>query len=157
MAKFTVDQWSDEGSNDESPYWIIWDEDGNSKKYVYDTVVGETLMYHNDIIAAHALEIERLRALVKDAYHEGWEDGTGGRVPEGVWSNWRAYGKPWHYSKARASLQSNDAITPLDNDTEEDIEARTRYWLHKNHCNVGEYEGSCKYGDDDCPELAKEK
>ena len=74
MAKFTVDQWSDEGSNDESPYWIIWDEDGNSKKYVYDTVVGETLMYQNDIIAAQALEIERLRALVKEAYGEGWSD-----------------------------------------------------------------------------------
>lgn len=144
MAKFTVDQWSDEGSNDESPYWIIWDEDGNSKKYVYDAVVGETLMYHNDIIAAQALEIERLRGHLDHAVSilEGIS------VPLGHWDD---------IKELRASLQTNDAITPLDNDTEEDIEARTRYWLHKNHCNVGEYEGSCKYGDDDCPELAKSK
>jgi len=128
MAKFTVDQWSDEGSNDESPYWIIWGEDGNSKKYVYDAVVGETLMYHNDIIAAQALEIERLRGHLDHAVSilEGIY------VPLGHWDD---------IKELRASLQSNDAIIP-------DLSQ-----FHKDHCNVGEYEGSCKYGDDDCPEL----
>lgn len=30
---------------------------------------------------------------------------------------------------------------------------RTDYAVHLNHCNIGEYEGVCKYLDDDCPAL----
>ncbi len=26
---------------------------------------------------------------------------------------------------------------------------------HMSHCNLGEYEGSCKYGDEDCPAMNK--
>ncbi len=29
--------------------------------------------------------------------------------------------------------------------------------VHMSHCNQGEYEGSCKYGDTDCPALTDEK
>jgi len=112
-------------------------------------------------IATLNAEVERLKALVMRAYAEGWDnaaDEYGGGLPMvTVDDYWLTLDDYWLTSNTRAALQSNDAITPLDNDTEEDIEARTRYWLHKNHCNVGEYEGSCKYGDDDCPELAKSK
>jgi hypothetical protein len=33
----------------------------------------------------------------------------------------------------------------------------TTVWerIHLSHCNQGEYEGSCKYGDADCPALKK--
>jgi hypothetical protein len=30
---------------------------------------------------------------------------------------------------------------------------QTHYAVHLHHCNIGEYEGSCKYGDDNCPAL----
>ena len=26
--------------------------------------------------------------------------------------------------------------------------------VHLHHCNIGEYEGSCKYSEDDCPAMA---
>ncbi len=28
--------------------------------------------------------------------------------------------------------------------------------VHMSHCNQGEYKGSCKYGDDNCPALKDE-
>jgi hypothetical protein len=31
------------------------------------------------------------------------------------------------------------------------------YKTHIRHCNQGEYEGSCKYGDSDCPAIPKNK
>jgi hypothetical protein len=34
---------------------------------------------------------------------------------------------------------------------EADIVARDHPGVHMSHCFQGEYEGSCKYGDDDCP------
>ena len=132
MAKFTVDQWSDEGSNDESPYWIIWGEDGNSKKYVYDAVIGEALMYYNDIIAAQALEIERLR---KDMGIEVQvSKNTHTCKYHGDYCQEHNLHCGWpKCAVARETLGEKNA--------------------HTTHCNVGEYEGSCKYGDDDCPEL----
>jgi hypothetical protein len=33
------------------------------------------------------------------------------------------------------------------------VQERTDYAVHLNHCNIGECEGVCKYGDDDCPAL----
>jgi hypothetical protein len=33
------------------------------------------------------------------------------------------------------------------------VQERTDYEVHLNHCNIGECEGVCKYGDDDCPAL----
>jgi hypothetical protein len=33
------------------------------------------------------------------------------------------------------------------------VQERTDYEVHLNHCNLGECEGVCKYGDDDCPAL----
>jgi len=33
------------------------------------------------------------------------------------------------------------------------VQERTDYTVHLNHCNIGECEGVCKYGDDDCPAL----
>ena len=33
------------------------------------------------------------------------------------------------------------------------VQKRTNYAVHLHHCNIGECEGVCKYGDDDCPAL----
>jgi hypothetical protein len=33
------------------------------------------------------------------------------------------------------------------------VQERTDYAVHLNHCNIGECQGVCKYGDDDCPAL----
>jgi hypothetical protein len=34
------------------------------------------------------------------------------------------------------------------------VQERTDYAVHLHHCNIGEYQHSCKYGEDDCPALA---
>lgn len=34
-----------------------------------------------------------------------------------------------------------------------DEDANAETWVHLYHCDQGDYEGSCKYGEDDCPAL----
>jgi hypothetical protein len=31
----------------------------------------------------------------------------------------------------------------------------SEHGMHMSHCNIGDYRGSCKYGDDDCPAMVQ--
>jgi len=59
--------------------------------------------------------------------------------PNGVWS-----GPTWKYAER---LSEAICLAAVDYREREDKE----YHIHKTHCFQGEYEGSCKYGDNDCP------
>ena len=59
----------------------------------------QTVHTYKGAVAAQAQEIERLSALVKDAYEEGWDDAT--CQPMGFDDN-------WNHSITRAALQPKE-------------------------------------------------
>jgi hypothetical protein len=75
----------------------------NELHYLIDRIAADKAFdqYNAKCEEADRLEAEneRLRALVKDAYEEGWEDAT--CQPMGFDAN-------WNYSKTRAALQPKE-------------------------------------------------
>lgn len=75
-------------------------------------------------------EIDYRMLLLKYIHHVGEEEGS-------TFITWLP---PEHFTpEERAELERLDGMA-----------------VHLAHCNQGEYRGSCKYGDDDCPALTPE-
>lgn len=78
-----------------------------------------------------ALKLAQDLRILADRFSEGWHDGIKIDVSDIV-------------------LLSDAAEALAEQPAQQE---RTDYAVHLNHCNIGEYEGVCKYLDDDCPAL----